>query len=87
MKWRIWFAVLAVLLFAGCGTETGDPETTEPAASEQVTQATTEPTTVPTEAPEQRYLFTFAGDCTLGGPTAHTRAGYGFLMTVADQYD
>lgn len=87
MKWRVWFALLAVLLLAGCAEKAVENQNTEPAVTEQVTQATTEPTTVPTEAPEERYLFTFAGDCTLGGHTAHTRAGYGFLMTVADQYD
>lgn len=84
MKRHIWTALLALLLLAGCATDQDAPEET---IQEQTVAVTTEAATVPTEPPEQRYLLTFAGDCTLGGPTAHTRAGYGFLLTVADQYD
>ena len=84
MKRHIWPAVLALLLMAGCAADKDIPEET---VREETVEATTEATTVPTEPPEQRYLFTFAGDCTLGGHTSHTRAGYGFLLTVGDDYD
>jgi len=50
----------------------------------QPVQTETQP--APTEAPEQRFLLTFAGDCTLGCHTAHTHAGYGFLLTVGEDY-
>ena len=88
MKKLAWLPVLMLLLSAcAAAEEAAVPETTVPVAAERVTEVTTEPTTIPTEPPEQRFLLTFAGDCTLGGHPAHTRAGYGFLMTVADDYD
>lgn len=49
-----------------------------------VTPVQTEPPE--TEPPAQRMVLTFAGDCTLGCHTAHTHAGYGFLLTVGDDY-
>lgn len=55
---------------------------TEPVATEP-TQ--TEP--VETQPPDQRLVFTFAGDCTLGCHTSHTHAGYGFLLTVGEDYE
>ena len=51
--------------------------------------AETEPTkTAPpeTEPQEERFTLTFLGDCTLGCHTAHTHAGYGFLLTVGQDY-
>ena len=57
------------------------PETIPQEASTEETQ----PTAV-TDPEPTRLLLTFAGDCTLGCHTEHTRAGYGFLMTVADDY-
>lgn len=59
------------------------PETTQP-VQQTLPPETTQP--VQTEPPEQRLRFTFAGDCTLGCHTAHTHAGYGFLLTVGEDY-
>jgi len=50
----------------------------------QPTEATTEATEP--EPTEQRFTLTFAGDCTLGCHTEHVKAGYGFLMTVGEDY-
>ena len=55
------------------------PETESP-ATEPVPEETTEPDPV-------RVVMTFAGDCTLGCHTEHTHAGYGFLLTVGEDYD
>ena len=84
---KIAWLLLAVLLLGGCGRqkETAVPVTT--AATAPVTEETAEPTTVPTLPPEQHLLITFAGDCTLGCHKEHNRAGYGFLMTVGEDYD
>lgn len=54
-------------------TEQAQPST-EPAQPEQ------------TQPQEERFTLTFLGDCTLGCHTAHTHAGYGFLMTVEQDY-
>lgn len=56
-------------------------ETEEPAPdTAQMPEETTEPESL-------RMVMTFAGDCTLGCHTEHTHAGYGFLMTVGEDYD
>ena len=82
---RIAILILAVLLLAGCAAEEPAPvETTVPVTT---AAPTTEPTTVPTEPPAISMTFTFAGDCTLGCHTEHNRAGYGFLMTVGEDFD
>ena len=92
MKKLVWLLALALLLSA-CGSKAQEvtPETTMAAAVIQPTAAPeTEPTQtepVETEPPEQRLVFTFAGDCTLGCHTEHNRAGYGFLLTVGEQFD
>ena len=64
--------------------EPAEPQT-DAAATESKTPVTQE--TEPAQEPDKRFLLTFAGDCTLGGHTAHVRAGYGFLMTVEEKYD
>ncbi len=83
------FACIAML--AACGRSEASVQTGEtiPAAAVQTTVPVTEaPVTEPvqTEPPEQRLIFTFAGDCTLGCHTAHTHAGYGFILTVGEDY-
>lgn len=57
-------------------------ETTQPVQAEEETQ----PAAQPTEPQPTRITMTFAGDCTLGCHTEHTHAGYGFLLTVQDDY-
>ena len=84
---KIAWLLLAVLLLSGCGRQEEAAEPVTTAATEPVTEETAEPTTVPTLPPDQHLLFTFAGDCTLGCHTEHNRAGYGFLMTVGEDYD
>lgn len=94
MKKLAWL-LSAVLLLSGCGKSDQPTEalpemavpTVEQMVTEPVTEPETVPTTVPTEPPEQRLVFTFAGDCTLGCHKEHNRAGYGFLMTVGENYD
>ena len=84
---RIAVLCLLAVLLAGCGSApVPAPETAAPTV-QAVTEAATEPTTQPTEPLPISMTFTFAGDCTLGCHTAHTRAGYGFLMTVGEDYD
>ena len=88
---RLACICLLVLLLCGCGkTEAPAPATTAvPTETEMVTgaaEATEAPTTAPAEPPEQHLTFTFAGDCTLGCHTAHTNVGYGFLLTVGEDY-
>lgn len=58
-------------------TESLPPET-------QPTQATTEPPE--TEPQVERFLLTFAGDCTLGANPANYYAGVGFIKTVGEDY-
>ena len=88
MKKLVCLLVLALLLSA-CSSNAAEtaPETTVPAITQSATESATQPVTVPTEPPEQRILLTFAGDCTLGCHSEHNRAGYGFLMTVGEQFD
>ena len=89
MKKLVWLLALTLLLSA-CGTKAGPtiPETTAvtQAPAEPETQSVTEATET-TEPSEQKLLFTFAGDCTLGCHMEHNRAGYGFLLTVGEQFD
>lgn len=67
-----------------------DPVDVTQAAAVEIPEQTvqTEPVPEETTQPEPiRMTFTFAGDCTLGCHVEHNRAGYGFLMTVGEQYD
>ena len=73
--------LLAVLLLAGCGTAQ-----TETVPATVVTEAVTEPTTVPTEPPEERFLLTFAGDCTFGSNPVNRYALYSFENTVGENW-
>lgn len=66
-------------------TELPEPETTEatiPATT--VPEETTQPTE--TLAQEERFLLTFAGDCTLGANPTNSYAEVGFPKTVGDDY-
>lgn len=85
MKKLMWLLALALMLSA-CGIEAEETilQETEPQSSVAVE---TRAETVSTEPPEQKLLFTFVGDCTLGCHKAHNRAGYGFLLTVGEQFD
>lgn len=84
----------AVLVFAAARYLDNAPAPhMEALQTEQIQPVQTEPTVQPTEtvpveteAPDQHLLFTFAGDCTLGCHTSHTHAGYGFLLTVGEDY-
>ena len=60
---------------------------TEPTVqTETVETAPQETEPAETEKPDQHLVLTFAGDCTLGCHTSHTHAGYGFLLTVGEDY-
>lgn len=85
MKKLVWLLVLMLLLSAcSMEAEKTTPQTTDSLPS---AEPETQPQTLPTEPPERRLLFTFVGDCTLGCHKAHNRAGYGFLLTVGEQFD
>ena len=67
---------------------------TEPAAivTEEATEAPTETEpaeTEPeeTEPSEQRYILTFAGDCTLGSTASKWSASSSFVQTIGEDYD
>lgn len=85
MKKAVVLCLLALLL-AGCASEKVPVPETTAAVPETTAAPTVEPTTVPTEPPAITMTFTFAGDCTLGSHTSHTHAGYGFLLTVGEDY-
>ena len=60
--------------------------------SEAPTEAPTElptepPTEAPTEPPKVSYLFSFAGDCTLGSNRDKWSASYSFIQTIGEDYD
>lgn len=65
------------------------PETTAPPTT-QTPETTAPPTTqAPETEPEpqpERFLLTFAGDCTLGATPANYYAGLGFIKTVGEDY-
>lgn len=87
MKRAVLLCLLALLL-TGCAENRTN--TAVPSAAETTQATVAEETAVATapEAPqEQRLVFTFAGDCTLGCHTEHIKAGYGFLLTVGEDYD
>ena len=84
---KIAWLLAVVLLLTGCGDSGEQLSSPAEVMPDEETMVSEEPTVAPTEAPEQRLVFTFAGDCTLGCHTEHNRAGYGFLMTVGEDYD
>lgn len=88
MKKTVFILLLLPLLLAGCRREEPVLETTAPATTAVMapipeTTAETEPVT---EAQSERFLLTFAGDCTLGASPANYYADCGFIKTVGDDY-
>jgi len=76
--------LLCLLMLSGCGSSVSESETTIPAA----TQATEEPTTAPTETEpqEERFLLTFAGDCTFGSNPVNKYALSSFENTIGENW-
>ena len=76
---------LFLLILTGCGS----PETGEPEMVPETTVAGTEvPTTVPTETEpqEERFLLTFAGDCTFGSNPVNRYALSSFENTIGEEW-
>ena len=89
LKWLPAAAALCLLL-AACAPEEEAPTVTAVPTETTVaaTEAETQPPTVPqTEPPEERFLLTFVGDCTLGSNPSNTYALSGFVRTVGEDYD
>lgn len=98
---KVLTMALAVLLLGGCGRTAPEtqPETLPPQSASTETAATTAPTqaqtaetepeeTEPQEAEpqEERFVLTFAGDCTLGSTVSLVYADCGFSRTVGEDY-
>lgn len=72
------------------GNASGDGTTvpvTETPTEEPTEEPTEPPTEAPTEPPKTSYLFSFAGDCTLGSNRDKWNAGYSFIQTIGEDYD
>ncbi len=86
--------LLAALVLWGCAGKTEENlpvmqttavlETTQETIPETTAQPTTEP--METEPEEERFLLTFAGDCTFGTNPTNAYADFGFLKTVGENY-
>ena len=63
------------------------PAVTQP-PTEAPTEAATEPSTEPVETlpPDQSFLISFTGDCTLGSTPAKSYASDGFIQTIGEDY-
>ena len=81
---KIFPWLLCLLMLSGCGSPAAESETTIPAAS----LATEEPTAAPTETEpqEERFLLTFAGDCTFGSNPKNRYALYSFENTIGEDW-
>lgn len=81
---KIFPWILCFLLLAGCTDPEAALETTIPAT----TAETEGPTPVPTETEpqEERFLLTFAGDCTFGSNPVNRYALYSFENTIGDDW-
>ena len=80
--------LLCVICLTGCAQSVpAEPPQAETAVAAMVTEAPVE-TTVPaeTEPEEERFLLTFAGDCTLGANPKNSYAEVGFPRVVGDDY-
>ncbi len=98
MKKRAVIAALAaVLLLTGCSgsAEAGASEVVTVVGTASVTVETEgivpeacDPgeETAPVESQPERFLLTFAGDCTLGGTPSNYYAQCGFVKTVGEDY-
>ena len=90
----LWGGVLLAALLTGCAHDAPEPTAAPTTAQTQAatlppTQAETlPPETLPaeTQPTEERFLLTFAGDCTLGSNPTNYYADYGFIKTVGDDY-
>ena len=81
---KIFPWLLCLLMLSGCGSPAAESEATISAAP----PATEEPTTAPTETEpqEERFLLTFAGDCTFGSNPKNRYALYSFENTVGEDW-
>jgi len=90
MKKTMMLCLLLAALLCGCGKETetaalkAAPSIQLPAAV-SVTQLETEPTEETLPQPE-KFVLTFAGDCTLGASPSHTYMEIGFIKTIGEDY-
>lgn len=61
-------------------------ETSETPAAQTQPPETVPPTTEATQPQEERFLLTFAGDCTLGSNPNNYYADCGFIKTIGEDY-
>lgn len=81
---KIFPLLVFLLLLAGCGS----PEAAEEMTIPETTMETEEPATVPkeTESQEERFILTFAGDCTFGSNPVNRSALYSFENTIGEDW-
>lgn len=81
---KIFPFLLVLVILAGCASPETSLETTVPAT----TVETEEPTAVPTETEpqEERFLLTFAGDCTFGSNPVNQYALSSFENTIGENW-
>lgn len=83
--------LLSLFFLLGCASQApSSPETTYPATA-PTTEATTlpetePPTEAPTEPAQERFLLTFAGDCTIGGAGNKFSDPVSFYSVVGENY-
>lgn len=90
-KRLVWtLALCMTLLLCGCGKAKEEETVPTTVETEPVVIATTEatepPTTAPTEPPEEHFVITLAGDCTLGTMPRHKDATGGFHKVMNGDY-
>jgi len=80
--------ILFFLFLTGCGSPEPIPETTVATVPETTAAETGTPTTAPTETEpqEERFLLTFAGDCTFGSNPNNLYTSYCFEKTVGNDW-
>ncbi len=82
---------VALLGIVGCGGKElpDQPETTETAITQPAQILETQPPqteSAPTEPEIERFVFTFAGDCTFGATPSNYNLDIGFPKTVGEDY-